>query len=390
MEKLVWHNEIRKPNDLLPYEENPRQMTEEQALQLKKSLEKFNLVEVPAIDTDNKICAGHQRVKILQLLGRGDEDIDVRVPNRKLTDEEFREYNARSNRNTGDWNWDMLANCFDKDELVEWGFDKLELSKEFDLRMPISEDEAPEVDETKEPESKLGEVYELGRHRLMCGDSTKAEDVEKLMNGKKADMVFTDPPWNVAIGLDSNPPHRQREGLENDKLSQGEFDNFISESFGNVKKYLSGDIYCVLGNKQMPMLDASLRSIGFHWSSIIVWVKDTFVLGPSKYHSRYEPIWYGWPEDQKSSYCGDRKQDDVWEIKRPRVSKEHSTMKPIALCVKAIKNSSKQGDIVLDLFGGSGSTLIAAEQTNRICYMMELGPKYCDVIKKRYENFKTK
>jgi len=131
MEKLVWHNEIRKPNDLLPYEENPRQMTEEQALQLKKSLEKFNLVEVPAIDTDNKICAGHQRVKILQLLGRGDEDIDVRVPNRKLTDEEFREYNARSNRNTGDWNWDMLAN-YGKDFLLEVGFNTNDLKLNID------------------------------------------------------------------------------------------------------------------------------------------------------------------------------------------------------------------------------------------------------------------
>ena len=211
-------------------------------------------------------------------------------------------------------------------------------------------------------------------------------DVERLMNGNKAIMCFTDPPWNVAIGMDSNPRHRQREGLINDKLEPQQFKQFIVGFAKNLALVCTGDVYCVLGASEWPTLDASLREVGFHWSATVIWVKDQFVLGRSKYHRRYEPIWYGWLSKGKSSYSGDRAQDDVWEIPRPKVSEEHPTMKPVELVANAIKNSSQSGDIVIDLFGGSGSTLIAAEQLNRICHTMELDPKYVDVIVKRLEN----
>jgi hypothetical protein len=193
---MNWQTEKRKINDLVPYKNNPRQMTEKQNEDLKKSLNKFDLVEIPAINKDNTILAGHQRLRIMQTLGRGDEEIDVRVPDRQLTEEEVQEYNIRSNKNTGEWNFDELANSFEVSDLLEWGFDE----KELKIDLPVEEDDVPEVQ--VEAVSKLGDLYQLGNHRLMCGDSTKIEDVEKLMDGQKADMVFTDPPYGMDLDTD--------------------------------------------------------------------------------------------------------------------------------------------------------------------------------------------
>jgi hypothetical protein len=185
--KIEWHNERRKIDDLIPFSHNPRAITDKQREDLKKSLEKFGLAEVPAINTDNTILAGHQRLKILQLLGRGKEEIDVRVPNRLLSEAEAKEYNIRSNKNTGYFDDDILAEYFSSDELKEWGFESDELDKLF-------KDDRPEADDVPEPRKetdiKLGDLFQLGDHRLLCGDATKKEDVERLMDGKKADMVF--------------------------------------------------------------------------------------------------------------------------------------------------------------------------------------------------------
>jgi DNA modification methylase len=191
----------------------------------------------------------------------------------------------------------------------------------------------------------------------------------------------------VAIGLDSNPRHRQRKGLKNDNLSPEQFQQFLNGFVGAVESHVSGDFYCVLGASEWPTLDSTLRSRGFHWSATIIWAKDIFVLGRSKYHRRYEPIWYGWREKGKSSFIGRRDVDDVWEIPRPKRSEEHPTMKPVQLPLRAILNSSVPGDIVVDPFGGSGSTLIACEQTGRKAHLMELDPIYCDVIWQRWETF---
>ncbi len=203
-------------------------------------------------------------------------------------------------------------------------------------------------------------------------------------------MVFTDPPWNVAIGEDSNPRHRQRPGLKNDNLSSQDYLNFISAFAAVCARTNNGDMYCVLGAASWPTLDLIFREYGFHWSATIIWVKDIFVLGRSKYHRRYEPIWYGWHKEGKSTFCDNRSLDDVWEISRPKRSPEHPTMKPVELCVRAISNSSVIGQCVLDLFLGSGSTLIACEKLNRRCYGMEIAPMYCDVIVKRWEEFTGK
>ena len=225
--KLEWHTEKRKIGELLPYEFNPRRLTEKQYKDLKKSLEKFNLVEIPAIDIDGTILAGHQRIKILAELYGTDYEIDVRIPNRKLTEKEIQEYNIRSNKNTGEWDFEALANFFDVDDLLNWGFTEEEL--QIDLNI-IENEEGKEEKENiinfEEEEKviiKRGDLIELGQHRILCGDSTNKSDVDRLMNGEKADMVFTDPPY----GMGKN--------IENDNLNL----NTLSE----CTKYA---FYCVL------------------------------------------------------------------------------------------------------------------------------------------------
>jgi DNA modification methylase len=204
------------------------------------------------------------------------------------------------------------------------------------------------------------------------------------MAGSKAQMMFTDPPWNVGIGQDSNPRHRQRKGLVNDSLPPDEFQSFLDGFVDAVMPHVTGDIYCVLGASEWPRLDATLRSHGLHWSATVIWVKDTFVLGRSKYHRRYEPIWYGWQDKGSSSFCEQRDLDDVWEIPRPKRSELHPTTKPVALVARALANSSHRSQVVADPFLGSGTTLIAAEQTGRVCYGLEIDPAYCDVVCARW------
>jgi DNA modification methylase len=234
---------------------------------------------------------------------------------------------------------------------------------------------------------QYGDLWECGEHRVLCGDSTKAEDVARVMANGKATMCFTDPPWNVAIGKDSNPRHRQRQGLENDDLSPEDFRAFLQGFMRPLAQYLTGDLYCVLGASEWPTLDSCLRAEGFHWSATVIWVKDQFVLGRSKYHRRYEPIWYGWHAKSKSSFSDSagRDKDDVWEIPRPRVSEEHPTMKPVELVERAVRYSSELGDTVFEPFGGSGTTLIACERTNRKARVVEVEPKYVNVIISRWE-----
>jgi len=278
-------------------------------------------------------------------------------------------------------NFDLSLLGFDQDTLAE-------------LLAPNGTAGLTDPDDVPEPPDEAttrpGDLWLLGDHRLLCGDSTKADQVSRLLNGQSAQMLFTDPPWNVGIGQDSNPRHRQRLGLRNDSLPPEEFQAFLDGFISVARGAVQGDVYCVLGASEWPRLDSSLRAAGFHWSATIIWVKDVFVLGRSKYHRRYEPIWYGWHRNQRSSFTSRRDLDDVWEIARPKRSEEHPTMKPVELAVRAIQYSSRAGGNVLDLFGGSGTSLIAAEQTGRKAFLMELDPLYADVIVQRFENFTGK
>ena len=219
----------------------------------------------------------------------------------------------------------------------------------------------------------------------MCGDSTKKEDVERLMGGVLADMIHTDPPYNVDYGVSKNPRHKIRT-IENDKQNPQEWEEFCRSVFENFKLFNKGDVYMwgASGPEGMKMR-LWLTETGCHWSATIIWKKDRLVLTPANYQRMYEPCFYGW--FGKSTYDGGRKEVEVWEMKRPSDSKLHPTMKPIEVCARAIMNSSRERDIVLDLFLGSGSTLIACEKTNRICYGMEIDPKYVDTIIARWEQY---
>jgi DNA modification methylase len=310
-----------------------------------------------------------------------------------LTEAQKKAYILADNRLALDAGWDMGALRFELEGLKEIdfaidliGFDSEELADILNDKAEVVEDDY-EVAIPEMPKTHLGDIYRLGRHRLMCGDSTDSNDITRLMGGQMARMCVTDPPWNVGIGLDSNPRHRQRSGLVNDSMSSQDFAKFLDMFISAVSPHLEGDMYCCLGASEWPQLDATMRKNGYHWSATIIWVKDSFVLGRSNYHRRYEPMWYGWLDGKASSYNGKRNLNDVWEFKRPRVSVEHPTMKPIELWSEAIINSSKPNDIIIDPFGGSGTAIIAAEQTNRTAFSMELDPKYCDVIIYRWEQF---
>lgn len=367
---MKWTTERRKVSDLIPYEYNPRQMTEKQNKDLTASLKKFDLVEIPAINTDGVILAGHQRLRIMQALGRGNEEIDVRVPDRLLTEKEVQEYNIRSNKNVGEFDFDVLANAFEATDLLEWGFDE----KDLRIETPeVDEDEVPELPE--EPTTKLGDLFQLGNHRLLCGDATKVEDVERLLDGKKADMVFTDPPY--FIGLTST-------GLTISQADKSNILHFFVAWMTTLAKSSIGHWYICTDWRTFPVIqEAAVTYLG-RMTNLIVWDFEWIKAG-GQYRFTHELIMFG---DRENGRKVPRDEPDVWRLQATNFTTErlHGAQKPSDLMGRAIKNSSLDGEIVLDFFGGSGSTLIACEQLNRSCYMMELDPKYCDVIVKRWEN----
>ena len=383
MQKISWINEKRKIEELNPATYNPRKMSPEQEAQLKMSIDRFDLADPIVVNLNNTIIGGHQRIKILK--EQGWKEVDVRVPDRLLTEAEEKELNLRLNKNLGEWDFNLLSN-FGEDMLQDVGFDTKEIDSIFKLETIPDEDNIPEL--YQETNIKSWDIFQLAEHRLMCGDSTNKEDVDKLMNGKKSQMIHTDPPYNVNYGVSKKPSHKIRK-IKNDLLSPDEWSIFCHKLYEIFQKFNEGDIYMWSGSSPEGMrMRLWLIDVGCHWSATIIWKKQQLVLSPANYQRMYEPCFYGWFE--KSGFNGDRCQTEVWEIDRPLNSKLHPTMKPIALCEKAILNSSKRNDIILDLFLGSGSTLIACEKINRICYGMELDPTYCQIIIDRWEAFTGK
>ena len=412
MDKIIWHTEKRKILELIPYKGNPRQLTEQQAKDLTKSLEKFNLAEIPAINSNNKILAGNQRVKILQLLGRGEEIIDVRMPSRELSLEEESEYLIRSNKNTGEWDFDALAS-FDENLLKDCGFDSTELDRIFDMSLTEDDfDSEKEYESITEPFVKYGDIYQLGEDRLMCADAAKEEDVALLMNGSLARMIFTDPPYNVDYkspgGLTYNSTKFGGTGgkIFNDDKTDEECIKFYTDVLKNLFKFSTPDvtIYWWFANKNNWINRLAFENSGWHMSQIIIWLKNSMVFSRGQdYHRQYEPCMVGWKKKQahyKNKKISDLKDVfnldfddfqemlDVWYQHRDVTSKYLApTQKPVRLSERALKKNSERGDIVLDLFGGSGSTLIGCQQLERKCYLMELDPKYAQVCLKRWELF---
>ena len=414
---ITWRTEQRRVRDLIPYEKNPRVITEEQQKHLTESLQKFNLVEISAITKDNIILAGHMRVKTLALLGRLDDVIDVRVPDRNMSKEEIEEYNVRSNKNTADWDNGMLAG-FDEELLKNIGFSNDELSRIYDADVQEDGfDVDAEYAKITEAETKLGDMYEIGNHRLLCGDSTKHDHVARLMGGSKADMVFTDPPYNVnynyakyeAIGRNRKSKFKNQGKIFNDNKSSESFQQFIYDTFTNIYMYSkpSMAIYCCHATKTQSEFFNAFHDAGFHFSQTIIWLKERMILAMGQdYHRIYEPIMFGWKEGEKhySNKLMTKEREvwdldrisfeerlDVWYINRDKSSEyEHPTQKPVKLPERAIKKNCPIDGMLFEPFGGSGSTMMACEQLRRKCYSIELDPKYCDVIVKRWERFTGK
>ena len=397
MTKLLWKTEKRRIKDLIPASYNPRQISEKQAKDLRKSLEKFDLVEIPAVDQDGTILAGHQRLAVLSSMGRGEEEIDVRVPNRKLTDAEAKEYNLRSNKNTGEWDMDKLF-AMPKELLEEVGFDNNEIQKLIDGHTDAKDDDF-DVDESLKKESnvKRGEIWQLGTHRLMCGDSTKKEDVEKLMDGKKAHLFLTDPPYgvsytskNIAVNGDKAPKTQGDNEIENDEKTIEEIKPVwlasAKNAFDNSDETASYYWFaCQGGDQMMMMMMMMIGEAGWLVRHELIWVKSSMVFGRSDYHYQHEPIIYGWKRKHSHTWKSDRKQVSVLNFERPKRSEFHPTTKPIELVAYLLKNNTDLNDVVLDLFLGSGTTLLASEQTGRICYGMEIDEHYCQVIIDRWK-----
>jgi len=384
--------EEKSIGDLIPYVNNSRTHNDDQVNQIASSIKEFGFTNPILIDTDNSIIAGHGRLMAGKKLGL---DKVPTITLAHLTDIQKKAYVIADNKLALNAGWDNDLLNLEIQQLKDLDFD-IDLlgfsSEELNALDPVTveglteDDEVPEVPE--EAKTKLGDIYQLGDHRLMCGDSCLSEDVAKLMEGKMSDMVFTDPPYNVSIGTIKHPKFKQREIL-NDSMSKDSFRSFCTDFASSIKEFNQGIIYCWSGQGEDGRVMFTVLDEFFHNSTTIIWKKQQFTLGRGKYQNKFEPCWFGWNKDG-NSFCEDRTLVNVWDVDRPQKSELHPTMKPVELGEIALTHSSKVKDIVLDLFGGSGSTLIACEKLQRKARIMELDPKYCDVIVKRWEDFTGK
>lgn len=368
---------------LKPYKNNARTHSDEQIEKIAKSMKEFGFINPVLVDGNLNVIAGHGRILGAKKLGMKEVPC-LFIEN--LTEEQKRAYIIADNRLAEDAGWDKELLKIELEDLKNMNFDitltGFEL-EDFDFSMEETEVIEDEFDETvpEEPTSKKGEIYKLGKHFLMCGDSTDINDVEKLMNGVKADMLLTDPPYNVdyegGTGLT----------IQNDNMDDETFREFLRVSFFNANSVMKeGAVFYIWhADSEGYNFRGACHDIGWKVRQCLIWCKNTLVMGRQDYHWKHEPCLYGWKEGASHLWASDRKQTTVLEFDRPSVSKEHPTMKPVGLFDYLIKNNTKKDDIVLDLFAGSGTSIIACEQNGRIAYSMELDPKYVDVIISRWE-----
>lgn len=423
---------IIKIEELKKAEYNPRKINELELEKLKQSIENFGIVDPIIINNDNTIIGGHQRV-------RACEELNIKeVPAIQLNIDKKKEkaLNLALNKISGSWDEELLMQLLyeiDEDLREFTGFEDKEINKYLDKMIEEDPEDDFNPESSKKPISKYGDLYKLGEHRLLCGDATKEEDIKTLMGGGGiAQMSFTDPPYNIDYqgGMNTHGQNK-REGIKNDKMTKEQFKGFLTKSVRNIIDKTEGGIYICMSSVELDTLKSVFEYEGGHFQSFIIWAKNTFTLSRSDWQNQYEPILYGWPAKNKNHYfvghrdegnvwenleklkpkiteenkmeikvggfhitldqpvtgkiCRKKDCTDIWKEKKPTKSVEHPTMKPIKLVLKAIKASSKVDDIVLDPFGGSGSTLIACEKAKRKCYMSELDPKYIDIIIKRWE-----
>ena len=375
---------------LKPYVRNAKMHGADQVAKIAASMAEFGWTVPCLVADDGELIAGHGRVLAAEQLGLTEAPVIVLG---HLTDEQRRAYRIADNKLTelGEWNEVVLSEelqllATEDFDLSLIGFDDGELDallsgvdEESDTQ---AEDDIPEAPEN--PVSRPGDLWVLGNHRLLCGDAVVATDVEKLLGEKKADLCFCDPPYNVdyAGGAGAEQAGKGRR-IKNDALGEG-FGQFLYDACVLINVHTNGAVYICMSSSELHTLQAAFMKAGGHWSTFVIWAKNRFTLGRSDYQRQYEPILYGWPEGVKRRWCGARNQRDVWLIDRPVKNDLHPTMKPVSLVERAIRNSSRKGDRVFDPFGGSGTTLIAAENTGRVAALLELDPKYVDVIIERW------
>lgn len=372
---------------LKPSEYNPRkdlQPEDEEYIKIKNSILEFGYVAPVIINADMTVIGGHQRLKVLKELGY--EEIQCIVVD--LDKNKEKALNLALNKISGEWDNDkleaILAELKETDiDINVTGFSNDEIDDILKDIIGSNEDDfdlEEALDEIEEPITKVGDVWLLGKHRLLCGNSTQEDDVMRLMNNQYADMLLTDPPYNVDYEGTAGK-------IKNDNMNETEFYNLLIDAFKNMHSVAKSGcpIYVFHADTEGLNFRNAFKNAGFKLAQCLVWVKNTFVMGRQDYQWKHEPILYGWKEGKAHYFIDSRSQNTVLEFDKPTRNAEHPTMKPIDLLVYLIKNSSKENNLIVDLFGGSGSSLIAAEQSNRICYTMELDPRYCDVIKKRWE-----
>ena len=384
MSKTTTEMQLVDINKLIPYVNNARTHNAQQINKLRSSLREFGFINPVIIDRDFNVIAGHGRIMAAKEEGINEVPcvfVDY------LTEAQKKAYILVDNRMAMDAGWDeellkveieaLQAEDFD---LSLTGFDESELAGFFDTADDAKEDDFDvDAELEKPPVTKSGDLWLLGNHRLLCGDSTKEESYTLLMNSKKANLVVTDPPYNV--NYQGTAGKIKNDNLENDKFYQ-----FLFDAFTCMEKAMADDasIYVFHADTEGLNFRKAFADAGFYLSGTCIWKKQSLVLGRSPYQWQHEPCLFGWKKNGKHQWYSDRKQTTIWEFDKPKKNGDHPTMKPVPLIAYPIKNSSMSNCIVLDPFGGSGSTLIACEHTNRICHTIELDEKYCDVIVKRY------
>ena len=380
---------IEKKNtaDLLPADYNPRKDLkpgDAEYEKLKRSIEQFGYVE-PVIwnQTTGRVVGGHQRLKVLMDMGMTEVDCVVVA----MDEEKEKALNIALNKISGDWDKDKLALLIADLQGADFdvsltGFEPAEIDALFKdtLKDGVKDDDFDVGAELAQPTmTKPGDVWTLGRHRLICGDSTKAETYDLLMGGTKANLVITDPPYNVNYEGSAGK-------IKNDNMADEAFYNFLLDAYTQMHSAMADDasIYVFHADTEGLNFRRAFADAGFYLSGCCIWKKQSLVLGRSPYQWQHEPCLYGWKKNGKHQWYTGRKETTIWEFDKPKKNGDHPTMKPIPLLAYPIMNSSMSNSVVLDPFGGSGSTLIACEQTDRICYTIELDEKFCDVIVKRY------
>ncbi len=378
---------IEKKNtaDLLPADYNPRKDLkpgDAEYEKLKRSIEQFGYVE-PVIwnKTTGRVVGGHQRLKVL--IDMGMTEVDCVVV--ELIEEKEKALNIALNKISGEWDKDKLALLIADLQGADFdvsltGFDPAELDDLLDVGADAKDDDFDVGAELEKPTfSKAGDIWTLGRHRLVCGDSTKAETYDLLMGSTKANLVITDPPYNVNYEGSAGK-------IKNDNMADDAFYNFLLAAYTQMHSAMADDasIYVFHADTEGLNFRRAFADAGFYLSGCCIWKKQSLVLGRSPYQWQHEPCLYGWKKNGKHQWYTGRKETTIWEFDKPKKNGDHPTMKPIPLLAYPIMNSTMSNAVVLDPFGGSGSTLIACEQTDRICYTVELDEKFCDVIVKRY------